>query len=98
MTMHAYNAYIVCMKKNHTKQYTLRGIPERTDAALREKAKRQGKSLNTVAIEALQRGLGLGDEDFLYHDLDDLAGTWVNDPEFDKAMIDMDQVDEENWK
>ncbi len=98
MTLHAINDYIVCMKANRTKQYTLRGISERIDATLRERARKEGKSLNSVAVEALQRGLGTDGEDIIYHDLDDLAGTWVNDPEFDKAVEEMDQVDEELWK
>jgi hypothetical protein len=30
--------------------------------------------------------------------LDDLAGTWVHDPEFDKAIEEMHRVDPELWK
>jgi hypothetical protein len=31
-------------------------------------------------------------------DLSDLAGTWVEDPAFDRAIADQDQVDESIWK
>ena len=31
-------------------------------------------------------------------DLDDLAGSWVDDPEFDAIIAEMDQVDPELWK
>jgi hypothetical protein len=41
-------------------QYTIREIPKHVDSALRAKAKTDGKSLNQVAVETLQRGLGLG--------------------------------------
>lgn len=53
--------------------------------------------MNSVAVDALARGLGLGDEETRYSDLDDLAGTWVADPEFDRVVAEMDRVDEELW-
>jgi hypothetical protein len=31
-------------------------------------------------------------------DLSDLAGTWVDDPAFDQAIRDQDQVDPDLWK
>jgi len=83
--------------KNRDRQYTIRGIPDRTDRRLREAAAQYGTSLNATAVDALARGLGLEDEGVEYHDLDDLAGTWEKDPEFDKAVADMDRVDEGMW-
>jgi hypothetical protein len=79
-------------------QYTLRGVPGRVGARLRERAQREGRSINSVAVDALARGLGLDAEPPRYTDLDDLAGTWVDDPEFDRVIADMDRVDEEMWK
>lgn len=32
-------------------------------------------------------------KEVVHHDLDDLAGSWVDDPAFDKALRDMDRVD-----
>ena len=49
------------MKKRHL-QYTMRGVGERADRVLRETALREGKSLNEVALSALDKGLGLGSE------------------------------------
>jgi len=66
----------------HTTQYTIRGIPEGVDDSLRRRAKREGKGLNRAALEALERGLGLTEEEQQFHDLDELSGTWVADPEF----------------
>jgi hypothetical protein len=79
-------------------QYTLRGIPPRVDEALRRKAKEQGVSLNRAAVQAITHGLGLSEEKPVYHDLDDLAGTWVDDPAFDEAIRRMDSVNPELWK
>jgi hypothetical protein len=85
------------MKKNHSVQYTLRDIPPRVDAALRRKAKEQGVSLNRAAVQAITHGLGLSEEKPVYHDLDDLVGTWVDDPAFDEAIRQMDTVDPDLW-
>lgn len=79
-------------------QYTLRNIPKKLDKALRAKAKADRKSLNQVTIEVLETGLGLNSQPRKYRDLDDIAGTWVEDPEFDAIMREQDQVDPEMWK
>jgi hypothetical protein len=94
--MQAYNAFN--MKKSKSVQYTIRQVPDRVDQRLRETAAAYGTSVNTAAIDALSRGLGMGMEPVVYHDLDDLAGSWVPDPEFDRIVKDMDQVDEGLWK
>ena len=79
-------------------QYTLRDIPPPVDSELRRRAKDEGKSLNTVAIEALIRGTGLGESPLRQRDLSDIAGAWQEDPEFDQAIADQDQVDERLWR
>ncbi len=82
----------------HDRQYTLRSVPGKVDQALRRKARQEGKSLNQVAVEALTAGSGLAEEPILYHDLDALAGTWVEDHGFDEAIRSQDQVDVHVWK
>jgi hypothetical protein len=79
-------------------QYTIRGISSPIDAKIRERAAKEGKSLNEMVLEVLKSGLGIGDVQVRYNDLDDLAGTWVSDPEFDRAIVEMDRVDPELWK
>ena len=79
-------------------QLTIRKVPGRVKRLLQELAKREEKSLNQVSLEVLERGLGLGSEEIVYHDLDDLAGTWVHDPEFDKAIEEQRRVEPELWK
>jgi hypothetical protein len=77
-------------------QYTIRGIPAHVDRALRAQAKKERKSLNELAVEALRQSIGESGK--VYTDLDDLIGTWVEDPEFDKIMEEQRQIDEELWR
>lgn len=79
-------------------QYTIRAVPPAIDKTLRRLAKEQNKSLNTVALESLARGLELGTTPIKFTDLDHLIGTWQEDSAFDQAMKDFDRVDEEAWK
>ena len=81
-----------------TRQYTIRGIPVHFDALIRREVKLSHRSLNAVLLEVLERGLGRGPEPIRYNDLDDLAGSWVKDPQFDRAMASMDKVDKAMWK
>ena len=78
-------------------QYTIRDIPDYLDAALRHTARSQGKSLNEVAILALQRGAGLSEGLRRQRDLRDLAGSWHEDPAFDRAIEEQDTIDESMW-
>ncbi len=79
-------------------QYTLRKIPREVDRALRQKARKEGRSLNEVAIEALKRGAGIDGEIAKNHDLDFAIGTWIEDPEFEKSINDQRQIDPDLWK
>lgn len=98
MTVHAPCAYTACMERRQVEQFTIRGVPERIGKRLRQIARQEGKSINSVAVEALARGIGLSEEEPTSTDLDDLAGTWVADPGFDRAVEEMDKVDEELWR
>lgn len=79
-------------------QYTIRGIPTVIDAAVRERAEAEGKSLNEVAVEALAEGLGLGGGEVVRRDLSDIAGTWKRDRAVEAALAAQDRVDEDLWK
>lgn len=84
-------AYTLCM------QYTVRNVPDKLDKELRRRAREEGKSLNEVALEAMARGVGQGAETVRYRDLSGIAGSWKDDPEFDRAIADLDTVDPELW-
>lgn len=79
-------------------QYTIRNVPPRLDAAIRESSRRQGKSLNQVALEALSESFGLGPTPVQYRDLSDIAGTWVEDPEVEAALEDQRRIDVDLWR
>lgn len=79
-------------------QYTIRNVPKEVDKALRERARREGRSLNEVAIEALTRALALDGHHEVQRDLADVAGTWVEDPATDEALAAQRAIDPELWK
>jgi hypothetical protein len=95
IALQAVFAYYAGMK---TIQYTIRGVPERFDQVARKEAMANHQSLNTTLVKALERGLGVAGDTVRHNDLDDLVGSWVKDPEFDRAMLAMDKVDEALWK
>ena len=95
LDMQAEREYTECMK---SLQYTIRGVNPSMDEVLRKMAVREGNSLNSQVLDVIRKGLNMGVGGIRYDDLDDLAGKWTNDPEFDKAMDAMDKVDEELWK
>jgi plasmid stability protein len=78
-------------------RYTIRNIPKDLDRALRDLARSEGKSLNAAVIDALRRATGAG-QAAPYHDLDWAFGRWVDDPSFDAAIAEQDQVDDRDWR
>jgi hypothetical protein len=79
-------------------QYTVREVPFHVDRALRRRASEEGKSLNRFLRETLAKEAGGMAGLVLHHDLDDLAGAWQDDPEFDRVIAEQDRVDEAMWR
>ena len=79
-------------------QYTIRGLPARLDKLIRKRAKEEGKSLNTVAVEALMDAFGLRGSEPARRDVADLAGSWVEDAAVDEALEAQRGIDEEMWR
>jgi hypothetical protein len=79
-------------------QYTIRDVPPHLDVELRERARREKKSLNQVAIEAMAQGLGIAGTRSPRRSLDDVAGTWKKDAAVEKALADQDRVDPKMWE
>lgn len=77
---------------------TLNNLPPAVEDELRRRAIAEGKPVDQVALDVLARGLNLPPQPVKYRDLSDIAGTWVEDPAFDDAIRDQDQVDPEAWK
>lgn len=79
------------------RQYTIRSIPDHVDRALRQRAKREHKSLNHVLLEVLEQAVE-PEEPKVHHDLDFMFGSWVDEPEFDKVIEEFGRIDEELWR
>jgi len=78
-------------------QLTVRGVPERVKKHLLVRAARERKSLNTVLVEVLTNATGQEMGAHVYRDLSALAGTWVEDPDFDAAIEAQDLIDSSLW-
>lgn len=79
-------------------QLTLRNLPPRLDRAIRERAQRDNKSLEEVAIEAMLRGFSIHDEPVEQRNLDGIAGTWEEDPVITAALEEQRRIDPELWR
>jgi plasmid stability protein len=82
---------------------TLRGLDPRLAAKLREVARREGKSMNQTALDALRQQFGLDKPrrfTEVHHDLDHLFGSWDED-EFTQIQQKIDserRIDPELWQ
>lgn len=79
-------------------QYTLRNVPVAVDRELRRRAKREGRSLNEVALALLREALGVAEGAQRRRHLGDLVASWKDDPEFDRAIADQHRIDDELWR
>jgi plasmid stability protein len=79
-------------------QYTVRNIPRELDRALRARARREHKSLNEIAIEAMAAAMGLAERPVKHRDLGDIVGTWREDPDTEAALADQRQLDNDSWR
>ena len=81
---------------------TIRGLDDLTISALKEKAKKEGSSVNAALVKLLQEELGIKKKKrtVVYNDLDHLAGTWSDKDykEFLQATADFAKIDENVWK
>jgi plasmid stability protein len=91
-------AWYACIAYTKCMQYTIRNVSTMIDRALRERARREGKSLNKVAAEALARGLDLEDQRVRRRDLSAIAGSWVRDREVERALDEQRKVDPDLWR
>jgi hypothetical protein len=90
-------AFSACIAYDSCMQYTLRRVPRSVDAELRRRARRQGKSLNQVAIEALSEATARGGAPVVRRDFSEVVGTWVEDPETERILEEFRRVDPEEW-
>lgn len=81
-------------------QYTIRGISPSLDKELRLMAKRSGRSLNAVTLEAIKIGIGAPRWVEPNHDLDELFGKLnKNEAErLDEAVEELRKIDLRDWQ
>jgi Ribbon-helix-helix protein, copG family len=84
------------------KNMTLRGIDEALAEELKKLARREGKSVNQVIVDALKKRCGLEKDrkhTRMHHDMDHLFGRWSRS-EFEKIQSKIDaerRIDLELW-
>ena len=78
-------------------QYTIRNIPLRLDQALKARAKKLGKSVNQIALEALAQSV---EQPVQRRNLHDMPGAWSKDEaaRFDRFLDEHREIDPDLWK
>jgi hypothetical protein len=78
-------------------QYTIRNIPPELDRAIKARAKRLGKSVNQVALEALANVV---DRPVKRRSLREMPGAWSKSEaqKFDRFLQEHRSIDDELWK
>lgn len=78
-------------------QYTIRNISPALDRALKTRAKQLAKSVNQLALEALERSVG---QPIRYRNLRKMPGAWSSQEakRFDQFLAQHRQIDDELWK
>jgi hypothetical protein len=79
---------------------TIEKLPDSLNKALHQKAIAEGRTVQDVAVDAIARGLNVGNTNVSPKkgDWSEFIGSWVEDPEFDEAMKDFEKIDPELWK
>jgi hypothetical protein len=89
-------------KEAPMKAITLRNIPSDLDKTIRQRARRKRVSVNKAVIGLLEEHLtqAATKRADLYHDLDDLCGTWTKDTAdaFDQVLAKQRAIDPDLWK
>ena len=86
------------------KQLTVRGFDAELEEHVQRLAKREGISLNQAALKLLRKGAGLSGPtrkaDTVGSSLDHLIGSWTDEEvaEMDRALEDLEVIDEAGWR
>jgi hypothetical protein len=79
------------------KQITMRRVGEQCLAEARRLARERGVAMNTVLVEALERGLGLAGERRT-NGLEKFAGDSDFGPDWGDRMRELERIDPEGWR
>lgn len=86
------------------KAITLRNLPAELAKTIRQKAEKQGTSINKAVIHLLEEGTGAREKKKkkkrLHDDLNALAGSWTKEEaaEFDRALVAQRAIDPDLWR
>ncbi len=84
-----------------TANFNLRNIGPDVMDLLKKEAVKQNLSVNSFILQMIEKGLGISHsrKKSVYHDLDDLAGTWDKKEKnvFDKNVKSFEKIDKELW-
>jgi hypothetical protein len=84
------------------KSLSLRGIDDDLSNHLKKISQKEGTSLNKTVLRLLEDSVGVKKNNRLnlYHDLDDLAGTWNSreEKEFNDKIQLLKKIDKDLWK
>ncbi len=76
-------------------QYSVRGIPQEVNRALRRRAAQRKLRLNQVIVDELTAGTIGARKRADFHDV---AGQWTPDPAFDEIIAAQRTVHPDKWK
>ncbi|MEQ8848348.1 hypothetical protein [Botrimarina sp.] len=79
-------------------QYTIRNITEEIDRAARERAEREGATLNDVLLRALRAGFGVESNPTIKRTLPASFGKTPLEPKVLEALDDQRKVDPRDWE
>ena len=87
------------------KAITVRNLPPEVARAIRDKARKEGLSLNRTVATLLAQATDRGEEkrkrkQVLHHDLDRFFGVWSKKEaeEFDEVLREERQIEPEMWR
>ena len=76
-------------------QYTIRSFPDLLDRAVRQRV--GSKGISAEMIEALAEGMDVPTQQAEHSDLDHLIGTWQENREFDRVVVEFGRVEKDGW-
>jgi hypothetical protein len=84
------------------KSLTIHNIEEPLLAMLRERAKKDEKSINQTIKEMIEKSVGIkvSNQDSHRSEFEEFSGIWskTDVQEFEKATKDLEKIDRDDWK
>ena len=54
--------------------------------------------MNAVLVEIVTRAVGVDVQPTIHHDLDPLIGSWVPDPDTERALVEQRRITPGDWE